>query len=76
MVEITHPIDREATLVDLRATVARLQRGSAAIHAGSVPLCCPIDRALPGGDTSEGGWSTGKPRLPLTDRIASIIPLS
>ena len=56
MVEITHPIDREAALVDLRATVARLERGSAAIHAGSVPLCRPIDRALPGGGLARAAY--------------------
>jgi protein ImuA len=56
MVETTHPLDREAALVDLRATVARQERGSAAIHAGSVPLCRPIDRALPGGGLARGAY--------------------
>jgi hypothetical protein len=53
---LSHPLDREAALVDLRATVARLERGSAAIHAGSVPLCGPIGRALPGGGLARAAY--------------------
>jgi protein ImuA len=56
MVEVTHRTDREAALVDLRATVARLERGSAAIHAGGVPLCHPIGRALPGGGLARAAY--------------------
>jgi protein ImuA len=56
MVEVTHRTDREAALVDLRATVARLERGSAAIHAGSVPLCHSIGRALPGGGLARAAY--------------------
>ena len=60
MVEVTHPSDhpsdRAVAVVDLRAAVARLERGSAAVDAGSVPLCHPIDRALPAGGLARAAY--------------------
>jgi protein ImuA len=40
-------IDPQAALAELRAAVARLDRGSVAAEAGSVSLCRSIDQALP-----------------------------
>ena len=40
-------IDPQAALTELRAAVARLDRGSASVEAGSVSLCRSIDQALP-----------------------------
>jgi protein ImuA len=48
MAKIAHPVDREAALVDLRATIARLEHGGAVIRASGVSLCPTIDRGLPG----------------------------
>ena len=47
MAEIEHSIGHQAALVELRAAVARLERGSAAVDADGVNLCHQIDRALP-----------------------------
>src|SRR5271165_5671315 len=49
MPETDPPVDRRTALVELRAAVARLERGGATIHARHVSLCPPIDRVLPGG---------------------------
>ncbi len=49
MPETDPPVDRQAALVELRAAVARLERGGATIQARHVSLCPPIDRVLPGG---------------------------
>lgn len=43
------PVDRQVALVELRAAVARLERGNRAIQARHVSLCPPIDQVLPGG---------------------------
>jgi protein ImuA len=48
MAKIAHPVDREAALVNLRATIARLEHGGAVIRASGVSLCPTIDRGLPG----------------------------
>jgi hypothetical protein len=51
MPETDPPVGRRTALVELRAAVARLERGGATIHARHVSLCPQIDRVLP-----EGGW--------------------
>jgi protein ImuA len=47
MPEPDYLIDPQAALADLRAAVARLERGSPSVEAGSVSLSPPIDQALP-----------------------------
>ena len=49
MPETDPPVDRRTALVELRAAVARLERGGATIQARHVSLCPPVDRVLPGG---------------------------
>lgn len=43
------PVDRQTALVELRAAIARLERGGGMTHSRPVSLCPPIDRVLPGG---------------------------
>lgn len=47
---------RRATLAELRAAVARLERSGVAAQAGVVALCPAIDRALPGGGLSRAAF--------------------
>jgi hypothetical protein len=47
MADIERSIGHQATLVELRAAVARLKRGNAAVEPDGVHLCQQIDRALP-----------------------------
>src|SRR3984957_21175080 len=47
MADIERSIGHQAALIELRAAVARLERGSAAVDADGVNLCHQIDHALP-----------------------------
>lgn len=47
---------RRATLVELRAAVARLERSGVAAQASVVPLCQGINQALPGGGLSRAAF--------------------
>jgi protein ImuA len=49
MSESDRPFDRRITLAELRAAVARLERGGTLIQSGRISLCWPIDQVLPGG---------------------------
>ncbi len=47
---------RRATLAELRAAVARVERSGVAAQAGVVSLCHSIDHALPGGGLSRAAF--------------------
>ena len=49
MAHIAHSLEHQAALVELRATIARLERGSVTVEARAISLCPEIDRLLPGG---------------------------
>ena len=48
MAEPDHPSEPKAAVLALRAHIARLERSEIAQAAGVVPLCAPINHALPG----------------------------
>jgi len=56
MVEHGERPERPATLAELRAAIARLERSGIAAQAGVVSLCRSIDHALPGGGLSRAAF--------------------
>ena len=56
MAHIAHSLEHQAALVELRAAVARLQRGSATVEARAISLCPEIDGLLPGGGIARAAF--------------------
>src|ERR1700722_1813446 len=57
MPNFNHPFEQQVALAELRSAVARLERGNTAtIEHGSIPLCGPIDGALPAGGLARAAF--------------------
>jgi protein ImuA len=56
MAHIAHSLEHQAALVELRAAVARLERGGATVEARPISLCPAIDGILPGGGIARAAF--------------------